>query len=299
MAICDTSIVLFGSLSQFTYFTLANLVERKFRLLAVVLDAYSPAELQSAGKDDVIFRSTQHQIFELCNQQGLSIYFSEGDEDQLAQFLRDLPADLFLLSCYPRKLPRSIVQLARLRCINIHPSKLPAYKGANPIFWQLRFGETQTGVTLHEVSEHIDGGAILMFEALPYHVDMRLCEIESMLIEGAIAGLETLLNTAPANWVSYPQQAHQSTWHPQPCDDDCLIDRQMSSRVSYALARAYSGTNLPLRIVENSHIYNILDAVWPDDRDANSSCRPETGFIVADFSDGKVKFTVEQVNFSK
>ena len=54
-----------------------------------------------------------------------------------------------------------IINLSKLFSINIHSSILPAYAGSSPFFWVLKNNESKTGVTIHEMNNKVDSGAIL------------------------------------------------------------------------------------------------------------------------------------------
>ena len=62
---------------------------------------------------------------------------------------------------YRRLLPRRILECARIGAFNVHPSKLPAYRGRAPINWVLVNGERETGVTLHHMVARADAGDIV------------------------------------------------------------------------------------------------------------------------------------------
>lgn len=69
--------------------------------------------------------------------------------------------DLILCSTYHRIIPPEILVTARLGAFNFHPSLLPAYRGATPTKHCLLNGETVTGMTVHMLSEKVDGGQII------------------------------------------------------------------------------------------------------------------------------------------
>jgi len=69
--------------------------------------------------------------------------------------------DIIIVSCYARRLPQSILSLARKGSFNVHPSLLPKYRGPNPIFWQLREGEKEYGITLHRMTNDFDACDII------------------------------------------------------------------------------------------------------------------------------------------
>lgn len=52
-------------------------------------------------------------------------------------------------------------------CINYHTALLPRYRGRQPLFWALLNGEKETGISIHEMDEKIDNGAIIVQRALP------------------------------------------------------------------------------------------------------------------------------------
>lgn len=297
MTVRNTSIVLFGSLSQFTFFSLQHLVRRNFVLRGVVLAAYSPTLFQSAGSQDPIYRSSQHKIIELCNKNNIPICFFTADVESLKQFLNDKSADVFLLACYPRKLSNSIIAIANHRCINIHPSKLPKYRGADPIFWQLREGESETGITLHDVTEQLDCGDILKFEYIRYPCGARLDEIQSVLINGAIRALERLIETPEKEWQIEAQNSRTATWHQAPCDEDYSISSEVASRVAFNFVRAYAGLNLPIKVIDHKKIYCVRDCVATETkRTKTENFESESKRITVRFADGTLDFMVETID---
>ncbi len=64
-------------------------------------------------------------------------------------------------------LKESVFSQPRLGCLNLHCGKLPDYRGAPPAFWELMNGETQCGVTVHEVTAVLDAGKVLAEDLLP------------------------------------------------------------------------------------------------------------------------------------
>ena len=68
-------------------------------------------------------------------------------EEAVSQ-LREVGADLFVVVAYGKLLPRAVLDLPKLGCINVHGSLLPKYRGAAPIQWAVLNGERQTGVSV-------------------------------------------------------------------------------------------------------------------------------------------------------
>lgn len=64
-------------------------------------------------------------------------------------------------------LEEEVFGIPRLGTINLHSGKVPEYRGAAPAFWELYHGETEVGITIHEVVRDVDAGRILRQELFP------------------------------------------------------------------------------------------------------------------------------------
>jgi len=80
--------------------------------------------------------------------------------------LNAYPADLFIVAAFGQILPKEVLDMPRLGCINIHASLLPAYRGAAPIQWAILDGLKETGVTIMKMDVGLDTGDILMSEKI-------------------------------------------------------------------------------------------------------------------------------------
>jgi methionyl-tRNA formyltransferase len=80
---------------------------------------------------------------------------------EFAAWLREQKVDVALVVAYGRILPKDVLEAPRLGCVNVHASLLPKYRGAAPITWAVVHGEPETGVTLMQMDEGMDTGAML------------------------------------------------------------------------------------------------------------------------------------------
>ncbi len=74
--------------------------------------------------------------------------------------------DVLVVAAYGLILPNWVLTAPRYGCLNIHASLLPRWRGAAPIQRAIEAGDTQTGVTIMQMDEGLDTGAILLVEAL-------------------------------------------------------------------------------------------------------------------------------------
>jgi methionyl-tRNA formyltransferase len=90
---------------------------------------------------------------------------------EFAEKLRALEADVAVVVAYGRILPRGVLDAPRTGCVNVHASLLPRWRGAAPIQWSIVHGDEETGVTLMQVDEGMDSGAILATVSTPIAAD--------------------------------------------------------------------------------------------------------------------------------
>jgi len=98
----------------------------------------------------------------LALQLGLPVFQPEHIKDQTSlELIKKLGPEIIVVAAFGQILPKSILDVPALGCLNIHPSLLPKYRGAAPINWALINGESKTGVTIMMMDEEMDSGNIL------------------------------------------------------------------------------------------------------------------------------------------
>lgn len=156
------------------------------------------------------------------------------DANSTGDRLERYASNVGIVSCYPHRLSESLLQLPRYGCFNLHPSLLPKYRGSAPLFWQFKNGELETGVTLHQMSEHIDAGAIVaqkrlrMGDGVTGPALSELCAKEGVtLILSVLSHLEqgTLSLTA--------QDELKASYHGWPQAQEFMVATDWSARRIY------------------------------------------------------------------
>jgi methionyl-tRNA formyltransferase len=97
----------------------------------------------------------------IARRAGLRVWDRSINVPSFADFVLRLKPDLFVVASFSRILKPETLALAPRGVINLHPSLLPKYRGADPIFWVLVNNEKETGVTVHWIDEGVDTGALL------------------------------------------------------------------------------------------------------------------------------------------
>ena len=88
--------------------------------------------------------------------------------NQVFKFIKEKKPDLIWVTDYRYILPESIIKLARIGCINLHPSLLPKYRGRASINWAMIKGEKTIGLTAHFIDKGVDTGEII--EQIPLSI---------------------------------------------------------------------------------------------------------------------------------
>jgi methionyl-tRNA formyltransferase len=107
--------------------------------------------------------------------------------------LHEWAPEALIVVAYGLLLPREILTLPRYGCLNIHASLLPRWRGAAPIQRAILAGDAQTGVTIMQMDQGLDTGAILAQKRLPISAtDTGGSLHDALALLGAAALLETL-----------------------------------------------------------------------------------------------------------
>lgn len=111
--------------------------------------------------------------------------------------LAKLEADIMIVVAYGLILPLSILNTPQLGCLNVHGSLLPKWRGAAPIQRSLWAGDSETGVTIMQMDQGLDTGAMLFKQSLTISEQDTSASLYQKLAEvGPPALLETLSKLA-------------------------------------------------------------------------------------------------------
>jgi methionyl-tRNA formyltransferase len=147
--------VIFAGTPIFSAVTLKALLQSQHKIIAVYTQPDRPA-----GRGRVL---TASPVKELALQHQLPVFqpLTLRDENEQKK-LADLQADLMIVVAYGLILPKNILQTPKLGCVNVHASLLPRWRGAAPIQRAILAGDAKTGITIMQMDEGLDTGAMLL-----------------------------------------------------------------------------------------------------------------------------------------
>jgi methionyl-tRNA formyltransferase len=155
--------------------------------------------------------------------------------------------DLIIVVAYGQILPKAILEIPPLGCINVHASLLPRWRGASPIQHAILHGDHETGVTTMFINEKMDAGDIILQRAEPIRSDDTAGTLHDRL---APLGAKLLAETLSGNFPRRPQDESQVTHARKLTKEDGRVDwarpvieieRQIRAMNPWPSAFAYLG----------------------------------------------------------
>lgn len=157
---------------------------------------------------------TPPPVKELALRYNLPVYQPKSMKTgEAADILRSLAPDLAVVVAFGRILPREVLDIPRLGCINVHGSLLPKYRGAAPIQRAVLDGETETGVTTMFLADGVDTGDMIQKAVTPIGEEETSGELFDRL---AAMGADLLISTVEAlarGKVTREAQDHEQATH--------------------------------------------------------------------------------------
>jgi len=169
---------------------------------------------------------TRIVLKQLCDQGTIPLHlFSNKDlEESLTKWLDQYQPDVVLVKTFPYKIPKSVLSIPKYGFINFHYAPLPGFRGSNPLFWMIRNGIKDGGVTIHKMDESFDTGEILLQHPviMTPETNYGLAISQLAATGAALTGnlLQGLLNNSLQ---SVQQDSSQATWYGRPTAEDLTI----------------------------------------------------------------------------
>lgn len=170
------TLIFFGS-SDFSLPALKACLDAKHQVLAVVT---TPDQKKGRG---LHVQSTPVKAF--AEEKGLLVETPESLKDAACyERIKALKPDIFVVSSYGKFIPSNWLKIPSQVSLNVHPSLLPKYRGASPVNQPILNGDSETGVTIAEVTHKLDAGDI--FAQIRYELDPKM---DSEKLSHQLAGL--------------------------------------------------------------------------------------------------------------
>jgi methionyl-tRNA formyltransferase len=213
--------------------------------------------------------------------QKITLLTKKNWESVLTERLSANTTDMVWVFGFPWKIPSTILDIPAKGFFNFHFGLLPKYKGADPIFWQIRNGEEKGGLVIHKMTPAVDEGPIVHTEEvqmIPGETYGLYCQrmgnttvqLIGKFIDDCTAG--TLTETAQQH-IEAPQYWHKPDAKQLSIDWQNHTAREIEQLVNASNPR-YGGASVIIRNLE----VRILEVAPADVTDITE--QPEPGLIV-------------------
>lgn len=185
-----------------------------------------------------------------------------ADPETIAVFTAYQP-DVMCVSCFPQRIPRAIIDIPRLGCLNVHPGLLPANRGPVPLFWTFREGDVQTGVTIHLMGEGMDSGDILEQRRVAVPCGISYTELESDCSQlGGTLLVEAVWKLFSGQAVRIAQDEARSSYHSFPTEEDYVVPvAEWDAEHVYNFICGVGSWGGPIRLYSGNEVFETRKAV--------------------------------------
>lgn len=284
------SLCFVGSTGQFSLVALQTLLAQQIHISQIILAGYAPATRahKQLPVSPPILSIDTSTIPALASRHHIPIRYAGDDINNFTSwenFPHDAPPDFLFVACFPNRLPTALRQWPREWAINLHPSLLPAYRGPDPLFWQLQHGETQTGFSLHLLAEALDAGPILLQKSVHLPQGASRGELDTLLAQQGTEALCTLLSTPSLN--PHEQDHRIASYHPSPQSEDYVLNTHWSAEHAFNFI---CGTHLPANgypiLIDDKRHYIASAVSFEPQQKLGKKCARHNHEILIQFSPG-------------
>lgn len=231
----------------------------------------------------MVNRFVARTIVQLGWEQGLPVFeMGRPGARSVLEGVAALRPDVGVVSCFSKKLPRSLLNLPPAGFLNLHPSLLPAYRGPQPLFWMARAGEEQGGVTVHVMDEGLDTGDIVLQR--PVVLEDGLSGGDIAWRHGAAGGsllVEALALLAAGRLPRRPQPEEGGSYFSTPEAADFRLDPAWPARRAFNFMRATAHWGRPYPLTVEGRTLHLKTAVSCDPDERLETVYVEQGGVAA------------------
>lgn len=245
------------------------------------------------------YKLTPPPVKELAVQHNIPVFQPATLKNgEALEQLKSCAPDLIIVVAYGKILPKAILELPSLGCINVHASLLPKYRGAGPIQWSVLNGEKETGVTTMYMAEGLDTGDMLERISTPIGENETANELHDRLSQlGAKVLLSTVEKAERGELCPEPQDDSLSCYAPMLTKELSLIDFHKPAREVHNLIRGLSSWPAAHTMYQGKRL-KVYESRLLEGKGAPGELLDEKRFVVA-CGDGAVQFVSVQYEGGK
>jgi methionyl-tRNA formyltransferase len=267
--------LIFAGTPEFARVALTALSEAGHAIVAVLTQ---PDRASGRGLDvqiSPVKREAQRLGLEVL--QPVSLRPNKPGAQEAIDRLTALDADVMIVAAYGLILPKNVLSLPRLGCLNIHASLLPRWRGAAPIQRAIAAGDSQTGIALMQMEEGLDTGPVWSQKITAIDAADNFQTLHDRLAAlGACAVVELLKDFPPKNATPVVQPEEGVLYAHKITKEDTRIEWHLKSRAVADVIRAFDPSPGAVAVFhgEAVKIFDATDAIAETSGDTLKNALP-------------------------
>lgn len=246
--------ILFMGTPDFAVFSLDALVKSGEQIVGVITQPDKPK-----GRG---YALTPPPVKSYALEKGFEVYQPNTLRDEaFAELLRELDPELIVVVAYGKILPANVLDYPKYKCVNVHGSLLPEYRGAAPMQRAIIDGKKVTGITTMYMGVGLDTGDMILKREVAIEENDNFEDIHDKL--GA-CGAELLVETVAAikagTAPSIPQDDSLATYAAKIEKADCLIDFSKDAQAVHDQIRGLSPIPLSFTHTPDGKLLKVLES---------------------------------------
>ncbi len=246
----DIKVVFMGT-PDFARESLKALVEANINVVGVFTNPDKPS-----GRG---MKLKMSEVKEYAISKDIPIYqpLKVRNNEEVIKTLKELNPDFIVVVAYGKILPKEVLEIPRLGCINVHGSLLPNLRGAAPIQWSIINGDSVTGVTTMYMDEGMDTGDMLLKAEIDITDEDNL---ETVYDKLKVIGGELLVKTLNGivnNSITRVKQEGEATYAPMINKDTLKIDFNKTCREIFNHVRGLSPVPGTLMFIDENTKFKV------------------------------------------
>ena len=279
--------IVYAGTPEFAVPALKALLQSEHRVIAVYTQPDRPA-----GRG----RKLQPGPVKVCALDGgVPVFQPERlTEAGAVEKMRNLDADLMVVAAYGLLLPRAVLDLPRLGCVNIHASLLPRWRGASPIQHAILSGDAHSGITLMQMDEGLDTGAMIGQRSVDIDPAWTAGDLHDVLAPlGAELLLETLADLGSAQRHALVQDENEACYAPRLSKQQAEIDWRQPVSELHRQVLAYNPWPVSFTLLDgqNLRIWYAEPAAERETGDPGEVVAHGRGGVDVSCADGVLRIT--------
>ncbi|MEE1072497.1 MAG: formyltransferase family protein [Cellulosilyticum sp.] len=200
---------------------------------------------------------TEYTIIREARESGIPIHYEQITQKHIRQYMNE-KCELFFLAEYNRMLPVP-KDIKNFKAMNTHSSLLPQGRSYYPIEEAMKKGMHETGVTMHSLTERLDGGKIILQKKIPILETDDSIDLYLKCGQLALEMVHELFEDFDSKWNNKKAQSQTLPYWKRVNEAELYITHQMTQKEAVRLFRCYNKMS-KVRIGSKCYYISFLTA---------------------------------------